>query len=154
MISLLNVHQIYLICRDTAGQETHAALTHAFYRGSDAAILVYDVTNAKSFEDLPMWLMNLRMMTQKDIPVILFANKVDLDSWQVKFSKATEWANANGILQVLETSAKEDVRVELGLSSLVKAAMENFVTPLPFPEPIVGPGQSSRSKSSCPNCSQ
>merc|ERR1711908_4932 len=40
---------------DTAGQERFQSLGVAFYRGADACILVYDITNAKSFERLDMW---------------------------------------------------------------------------------------------------
>ena len=40
---------------DTAGQERFQSLGVAFYRGADACILVYDITNPKSFESLDNW---------------------------------------------------------------------------------------------------
>ena len=40
---------------DTAGQERYQALGQAFYRGADACILVYDITNGASFEHLVAW---------------------------------------------------------------------------------------------------
>mmetsp|Transcript_15296 Transcript_15296/g.19848 ORF Transcript_15296/g.19848 Transcript_15296/m.19848 type:complete len:113 (+) Transcript_15296:39-377(+) len=40
---------------DTAGQERFQSLGVAFYRGADACILVYDITNAKSFDGLDTW---------------------------------------------------------------------------------------------------
>ena len=40
---------------DTAGQERYQSLGVAFYRGSEACILVYDITNQKSFENLTLW---------------------------------------------------------------------------------------------------
>merc|ERR1719231_1596660 len=40
---------------DTAGQERFQSLGVAFYRGADACILVYDITNPKSFDHLDSW---------------------------------------------------------------------------------------------------
>lgn len=40
---------------DTAGQERFQSLGVAFFRGADACILVYDMTNPKSFESLDKW---------------------------------------------------------------------------------------------------
>lgn len=40
---------------DTAGQERFQSLGVAFYRGADACILVHDITNEKSFEQLNSW---------------------------------------------------------------------------------------------------
>jgi len=49
--------QVVMQIWDTAGQErfTTSALSNAFYRGSDGALLVYDATNEKSAEQLAMW---------------------------------------------------------------------------------------------------
>merc|ERR1719473_1870579 len=40
---------------DTAGQERFQSLGVAFYRGADACVLVYDITNARSFSQLQTW---------------------------------------------------------------------------------------------------
>jgi GTPase SAR1 family protein len=40
---------------DTAGQERFQSLGSAFYRGADCCVLVFDVNNAKSFDDLDNW---------------------------------------------------------------------------------------------------
>ena len=40
---------------DTAGQERYQSLGAAFYRGAEACILVYDITNAESFDNLGSW---------------------------------------------------------------------------------------------------
>lgn len=51
LMSLCLSQQIW----DTAGQERFQSLGVAFYRGADACILVYDITNAKSFDGLDTW---------------------------------------------------------------------------------------------------
>jgi len=43
---------------DTAGQERYQSLGQAFYRGADACVLVYDITNVNSFNNLVVWRQN------------------------------------------------------------------------------------------------
>lgn len=46
-------------CRDTAGQERFHTITTSYYRGAMGIMLVYDITNAKSFENISKWLRNI-----------------------------------------------------------------------------------------------
>ncbi|RLV76496.1 hypothetical protein DV515_00016917, partial [Chloebia gouldiae] len=45
--------------RDTAGQERFHTITTSYYRGAMGIMLVYDITNAKSFENISKWLRNI-----------------------------------------------------------------------------------------------
>ncbi|KAI9034455.1 P-loop containing nucleoside triphosphate hydrolase protein [Hyaloraphidium curvatum] len=67
---------------DTAGQERFRALGAAFYRGADACVLVFDVTNLSSFEHIPAWLEDFidkgAIKDPKRYPFILLGNKTDL----------------------------------------------------------------------------
>ena len=69
---------------DTAGQEKFQSLGYAFYRGADCCILVYDLTNRKSFENLQKWLdgfiENAGPEDPKTFPFLLIANKLDRES--------------------------------------------------------------------------
>jgi len=47
------------ICRDTAGQERFHTITTSYYRGAMGIMLVYDITNEKSFENIVKWLRNI-----------------------------------------------------------------------------------------------
>lgn len=47
------------MCRDTAGQERFHTITTSYYRGAMGIMLVYDITNAKSFENISKWLRNI-----------------------------------------------------------------------------------------------
>lgn len=53
----------YIMCfsdfRDTAGQERFHTITTSYYRGAMGILLVYDITNAKSFENISKWLRNI-----------------------------------------------------------------------------------------------
>ena len=66
---------------DTAGQEKFQSLGYAFYRGADCCILVYDITNKKSYENLQKWydgfVENAGPDDVKNFPFLLIGNKVD-----------------------------------------------------------------------------
>lgn len=47
------------ICRDTAGQERFHTITTSYYRGAMGIMLVYDITNEKTFENIVKWLRNI-----------------------------------------------------------------------------------------------
>jgi len=61
---------------DTAGQERYRAITTAYYRGALGAMLVYDVTKAASFENVPRWLRELKDHANRDIVLMMVGNKV------------------------------------------------------------------------------
>ena len=46
--------------RDTAGQERYASLAPLYYRGASAATVVYDITNAESFQKAKHWVSELQ----------------------------------------------------------------------------------------------
>ena len=52
---------------DTAGQERYRAITTAYYRGALGAFLVYDVTKASSFDNIPRWLRELKDHANRDV---------------------------------------------------------------------------------------
>ena len=63
---------------DTAGQERYHSLAPMYYRGAQAAVVVYDVTSQDSFERAQRWISELRDQANKDIVIALAGNKIDL----------------------------------------------------------------------------
>jgi small GTP-binding protein len=64
---------------DTAGQEQFRSITKLFYKNSQAAIVVYDVTKRESFDDVNSWLEEIEdNRDQDDMLVYLAGNRVDL----------------------------------------------------------------------------
>lgn len=67
---------------DTAGQERYQSLGSAFYRGADACVLVYDITDTKSFEALDAWreefLVSAAPRDPDTFPFVILGNKVDV----------------------------------------------------------------------------
>ena len=97
---------------DTAGQERYRSLTPMYYRKTQAAVVVYDISKARSFERAKKWVDELK----KDIPEAVLAfsgNKSDLsdDSRAVEQSEAEDYARENDLL-FFETSAKTGMNIE------------------------------------------
>ena len=69
---------------DTAGQERFSSLGVAFYRGADAALLVYDITNARSFEQLGSWreefLHQANPVNPDSFPFVCIGNKASCNA--------------------------------------------------------------------------
>ena len=63
---------------DTAGQERYRAITSAYYRGAVGALLVYDITQHTSFENVENWLKELRDNADDNIVIMMVGNKQDL----------------------------------------------------------------------------
>ena len=105
---------------DTCGQEVYRSVIKSFYRYSSLAILVYSIENKKSFENLGLWLNEIRTEGNTDINIFLIGNKVDLeDKREVQKELAQSFMNNNHIKLFLETSAKtgfnaENVFIEAG----------------------------------------
>ncbi|KAH3671848.1 hypothetical protein OGAPHI_000034 [Ogataea philodendri] len=106
---------------DTAGQERFNAMSRAFYRGADIAVLVYDVTSAESFYHLQRWLDNFIEHCNNPRPrVLVVGNKKDQHAaQQISRRQAVEYAQGitaglvdDAKLSVLETSAKQYQDVE------------------------------------------
>ena len=73
-----NNKQVKLEIWDTAGQERFAGITGSYYRGAQGAMLVYDVTNRESYENISKWVDRLHRYGGPDMDVILVGNKIDL----------------------------------------------------------------------------
>ena len=77
--SLVNV-QIY----DTAGQEKFNSLNENYYKVADCCLLVYDVTNKRSFEEIQNYYSQcIKEKCKENVKVILLGNKSDLEKKRV-----------------------------------------------------------------------
>ena len=65
---------------DTAGQERFRAITSTYYRIANGIIVVYDITNRESFDQVNYWLDEIHLHRENvSIPKVLVGNKTDLD---------------------------------------------------------------------------
>lgn len=97
---------------DTAGQERFRTITSSYYRGAHGIIIVYDITDKSSFENVKMWLSEIEKYASNEVTKLLVGNKSDLtDKRAVDVEEGRAYANQLGI-PFLETSAKEATNVE------------------------------------------
>ncbi|XP_011406792.1 PREDICTED: ras-related protein Rab-22A-like [Amphimedon queenslandica] len=108
----VNDHSILFQIWDTAGQEKYRGLAPMYYRGSAAAVVVYDITNLKSFIEMQSWIQELRQLGPPNLVLAIAGNKLDIsESRQVTASKGEEYAKSvNAIF--MECSAKDDTNVK------------------------------------------
>ena len=82
-----------------------------FYRNTSLAIIVYDVSNKKSFENLDTWLRDLRQHTEPEIPIFIVGNKSDLER-NVTTEEAKIFSQSNRTCYFAECSAKKGYNVK------------------------------------------
>lgn len=77
---MCNGQKVKLSLWDTAGQEQFRCLSPSCFRGSNAVILMYDVTDRKTFDDdMPFWLQELgNYQDKEDVVLMLVGNKIDM----------------------------------------------------------------------------
>ena len=106
---------------DTCGQEEYRSLIQNFYRNSSLAIMVYSIDNEKSFENLEIWLNEIKLKGNPDVKIFLIGNKIDLeDNREVPTEKGQQFYKDNKLDFFLETSAKTGINVEDVFTSAAK----------------------------------
>ena len=115
--------EMKIIIWDTAGQERFHSIATSTIKTSQGIIVSFDVTNKKSFENIPNWLEDIKL-SNNTIPVVLFGNKCDLiDKRVVEEEEAKEFAEKNNLLY-FETSAKENININEGFGKIIELAYE------------------------------
>jgi small GTP-binding protein len=114
---------------DTAGQERYKSLTNAFFRNANGIILVYDINNLETFENLKYWIqsINQNLGEKNDIKKIIIGNKVDLQR-EVKKDDAEGFARGLGI-PYFESSAKLNTGIYDSIQYLVNQIISEKISP-------------------------
>ncbi|XP_066504623.1 ras-related protein Rab-21-like [Hoplias malabaricus] len=109
---------------DTAGQERFHALGPIYYRESNGAVLLYDITDEDSFQKIKLWVKELRRILGNEVCLCIVGNKTDLDKDRnVSAEEAERYAETVGA-QHFQTSAKLNTGISELFLSLCRRMMD------------------------------
>ncbi|KAM1020504.1 hypothetical protein ACFX2I_041739 [Malus domestica] len=137
---------------DTAGQERFRTITSSYYRGAHGIIIVYDVTDQESFNNVKQWLNEIDRYASENVNKLLVGNKADLTANKVvSYETAKAFADEIGI-PFMETSAKNATNVEQAFMAMA-AEIKNRMASQPMnnarPPTVQIRGQPVNQKSGC-----
>ncbi|XP_056137563.1 ras-related protein Rab-8B-like [Lampris incognitus] len=122
----LNGKRVKLQIWDTAGQERFRTITTAYYRGAMGIMLVYDICNDKSFENIQNWIRNIEEHASSDVEKMILGNKCDMaDRRQVSKDRGEKLAIEYGV-KFMETSAKTSLNVEEAFYTMGRDILHNL----------------------------
>eukprot|EP01114_Cavostelium_apophysatum_P011721 TRINITY_DN2613_c0_g1_i1.p1 TRINITY_DN2613_c0_g1~~TRINITY_DN2613_c0_g1_i1.p1 ORF type:complete len:215 (+),score=2.14 TRINITY_DN2613_c0_g1_i1:182-826(+) len=112
---------------DTAGQERFRNLTSSFYRGADGVMLVYDLSDAKSFEHIEEWLKDIQKWVYARTPILIVGNKKDMNSQRaVTHQQIIDLVRRHNLLHV-EASALNSEHVDEAFNSLAHCVVHHKI---------------------------
>lgn len=122
---LIDDHILNLQLWDTAGQEKYRTLTRMYYRDAKAALIFYDITDRRTFEDkIKEWIEDVRSKSTEDVSIIIVGNKIDMeDKREVSTDEGREFAERLGI-PFFEVSAKDGTCLNELFTTVGKVVLE------------------------------
>jgi len=132
---------ILLDILDTAGQEEYTSMRDQYMRSGNGFLLVYDITNLRSFEEIKM--IHDRLVRIKDtdkIPLVLVGNKTDLESKRVVSQSEAKQLAKEYNCTLIEASAKQNLHVEDVFLQVIREMRKQA-----FPDGLPEYGESSSS---------
>ena len=126
-ITLDNGKTVKVQLWDTAGQERFRTIAKSYYKGAHGIVLIYDVTNRKSYDNIRKWLIQIKNEAASKISIVLVANKIDCEDElrEVKKEEGEVLAKNNN-LKIFEASAKDNINVEESFKYIIEEINENI----------------------------
>eukprot|EP00088_Acartia_fossae_P055795 TRINITY_DN6484_c0_g1_i3.p1 TRINITY_DN6484_c0_g1~~TRINITY_DN6484_c0_g1_i3.p1 ORF type:complete len:222 (-),score=24.55 TRINITY_DN6484_c0_g1_i3:394-1059(-) len=110
---------------DTSGQERYDALSSSYFRGAHGVILVYDVTDVRTFDRIKAWMEKVDdYCDRQSTKLILLANKCDLEGRVVDTDMGTRAASLHGMMY-FEVSAKTNQHIQIAMQNLVMSIVQS-----------------------------
>lgn len=110
---------------DTAGQETFQSIIRNYYYGIAGALIIFDVCNRKSFQQVNYWYDELIKNTDMKPYITLIGNKIDSPHRVVTTEEAEQYAQKYGF-QYVEVSAKTGANVYNAFKTIIQTIYDNM----------------------------
>merc|ERR1712196_671195 len=111
---------------DTAGQERFRTITTSYFKGAQGILLVYDVTDRKTFNAIGNWMSQIRSHADDNVNKVLIGNKCDMvEERAVSTQEGEAMAEEYG-MSFFETSAKQDIYVEKAFIKIAEQVKERL----------------------------
>ena len=119
-IKLVNMNKQFIKLQiwDTAGQDRFRCITKNYFRGSDGIMLIYDITNQSSFNNIRNWISQIKDSLGEEARITLVGNKVDLESNRIVSTEDGMKLAKEHNFEFFEASAKENINIEEAFSNL------------------------------------
>ena len=112
---------------DTAGTESFRSVTRGYYKSSVCALVVYDIANRESFNNINDWIEDCKNQSPKTIFFVLVGNKSDLeDKRQIMKEDGEEKAKSFN-LGFIETSACSGDNIDQAFDIMLKEVLKKYV---------------------------
>ena len=116
--------QVRLLLWDIGGQPQFHKLRTIYFKGSNGALGVFDLSSSQTLLKIPGWISSIKKTVKKTIPMLLLGNKVDLER-EVDKEEAEDLAKRLGC-EYLETSAKTGENVERAFEIVARACLHEI----------------------------
>jgi small GTP-binding protein len=120
----LDAKNVRLLLWDIGGQPQFHKLRTIYFKGSNAALGVFDLTSSQTLLKIPGWISSIKKTVKKTIPMLLLGNKIDLER-EVDRTEAEEAAKRLNC-EYLETSAKTGENVEIAFEKIARKCLEDL----------------------------
>ena len=131
---------------DTAGQDRFRSITKNYYKGAHAIILIFDVTNHDSFDNVSVWINQIKEEVSEKVCIVLVGNKIDEVDKRKVLKEDGENIASEYKLDYFECSAKTGENIETVFQEVVKTMVENYTK---IPEAGEKLSNEKKKKSNC-----
>ena len=132
MVEIKPNYRIKLQLWDTAGQEKFRSITRSYYRNSVGVIIIYDITNRKTFEHVPDWIAeaeaNLGGPDPSQLVFLLVGHKADLEAKREVLYEEGEYFAKHRKIKFIETSALTGENVDDAFEIVSREVNARFET--------------------------
>lgn len=147
----LNNETVKVMIYDTAGHERYRLIAKSQYKGSEGIILVYDVTDKKSFENVSYWMNHIKENADSEVEVLLVGNKIDKVNERTVCLEEGENLGVKYNVIFSETSAKTGENVESAFTKLIYKIYDKQKSKEVAKTVINGRGKKKTSNNKCCN---